>query len=87
MAQTSTPAGREALHALVEALPDDTLDEASRYLRGLATDDPVLKAALLAPAEDEPISAQEEALVAEARATRARGEGVADEDLDRALGW
>ena len=81
----STPTTREALRALVERLPDDVLAAAGRYLAGLTTDDPVLRAALLAPIEDEPISDEEEALVEESRASLARGEGVADEDLEPVL--
>lgn len=83
----STPATREALHALIDKLPESTLVEAGRYLTGLTVDDPVLRAALLAPPEDEEISQEEEALVAEARPSVDHGEGVPDDELDQALGW
>jgi hypothetical protein len=50
--------------------------EAERYLKGLTTDDPVLRAFLLAPLDDEPESEEERLAVEEARAELARGEGI-----------
>jgi hypothetical protein len=40
-----------------------------------------------APIDDEPLTQDEEEAIARTPAELARGEGVADEDLDRALGW
>ena len=45
---------REALHRLIDALPEATLDDAARYLEALSTDDPVLRSILLAPEDEEP---------------------------------
>jgi hypothetical protein len=48
---------RGLLHAVNDALPDDALDAVSRYLAAHC-DDPVLRALLLAPPEDEALSPQ-----------------------------
>lgn len=85
-----TTATRADLHALVDALPDPELAEAKRLLTGLSTtDDPVLRAALLAPLEDEELSPEEEAILADARARRARGDVhyTSNDDLRREIGW
>lgn len=73
-------ATRETLHRLVDELPESAWNEAERYLRGLQTDDPVLRALLTAPQDDEPESEKERALVQEARDEVARGELI--DDLD-----
>ena len=69
---------KDALHQLVDTLPDAVLGEAERYLRALQTEDPLLRAALLAPYDDEPESEEERAGVLQARAEVARGELVDD---------
>jgi hypothetical protein len=66
----------EQLHALVDQLPQGMWDEAARYLTGLNTEDPVLRAFLLAPLDDEPLTDEEIALVEEGEAEIARGEGI-----------
>ena len=89
MATETTPTTRAELYALVDALPDTELSEAKRYLTGLGiTDDPVLRAALLAPLEDEELSEEEEAALARAWERREHGEAryVSDEELARELG-
>jgi hypothetical protein len=67
---------RDTLHRLVDSLPDSALSEAERYLLALETTDPVLRAALLAPYDDEPETDEERAGVLEARTEAARGELV-----------
>lgn len=84
-----TTVTRADLHALVDALPDPELAEAKRLLTGLSTtDDPVLRAALLAPLEDEELSPEEEVALARAWERRERGEAhyVSNEELARELG-
>ena len=76
------------LHQLVDELPECLWPEAERYLRGLTTDDPVLRALLLAPPEDEELDPEEVQALEAARVKRARGEAVyvTDEDVARELG-
>jgi hypothetical protein len=71
------------LHQLVDALPDNELDEAERLLAALMTDDPVLRAVRLAPLDEEDETEDERAAVQEARAERDRGELVDDADFVR----
>ncbi len=77
---------KEALHELIESLPEAVLPEAARRLEELR-DDPVLLALLTAPEDDEPETDEERAAVEEARQARAEGRVIADADLDRELGW
>ncbi len=44
---------KEALYRLINELPDTVLPEAERYLAALR-DDPVLRALVTAPVDDEP---------------------------------
>jgi hypothetical protein len=67
---------RATLHALVDALPDRDLAEARRVLRALGEEDSVLRAAALAPIDDEPFTDDEREAVAEAEAGYRRGEWV-----------
>ena len=83
-----TPAAsRQDLHALVDALPGNELDEALRLLSALREADPALRAALLAPIDDEPFTDEERAAVEAAEAAYRRGEWVSDEDVRREFGW
>jgi len=75
---------KEALHRLIDELPDD---EAERLLRALQTMDPVLRAIELAPEDDEPLTDEERASIRAARAAVARGEVISHEALLRELGW
>ena len=86
---TDTSTGiRAELHALIDALPDDELAEAKHYLTGLALhDDPALRTALLAPMDDEPLTAEDIAAIEEAKARVERGEWVSHDDVRRELGW
>src|SRR6266849_1582512 len=80
---------RQTLYRLVDELPEHLWPEAERYLTGLGTADPVLRALLLAPLEDEKLSPEEQAALAEARARRGSGEChyTASEELRREIGW
>ena len=77
---------REALHALVDAVPRDRLAEAKAAMQALA--DPVLLALLTAPPEDEELAPDELAALEQAEADRAAGTVtyVTDDDLARRLG-
>ena len=87
LTRDALPATRPELHALVDMLPDTELAEAKRYLTGLNTlDNPALRAALLAPIDDEPLTKEELAAVEEAKREMARGEYVTMDDVKRELG-
>lgn len=77
---------KEALHRLVDALPEDDLDRAGRALEALVQDDPVGLSLALAPSDDEAETDDERAAVAEAKAELARGEGRPAEESFRRLG-
>ncbi|SRR5712692_10417917 len=66
---------RDALHDLVNALPEDLLPEAERRLAALR-DDPLLRFFFAAPEDPEPLTAEELALVEEGEAEIARGETI-----------
>ena len=73
---------KDELHQLVDALDEDAAREALAYLQTLR-----LPAFLRdAPLDDEPVTEEEPAAVAEAEAAIARGEVVTGEDLERELG-
>ena len=78
-------ATREQIHALIDALPDSELDVLDRFIK--ARSNPVLRALMDAPDDDEPLTEDDLAAIAQARADRARGDIVRDKDLDRELGW
>ena len=76
---------RDALHHLVDTLPDTALDDAARYLEALGTDDPVLRAILLAPEDDEPETEEEREATAAAAADAAAGRVVSHAEARRRL--
>ena len=80
---------KEALHRLVEELPDDELGAAERALAALRdrTADPVRRNVLAAPDDDEDETPEERVAVDEARGQAARGEVVSNEELRREIGW
>jgi len=65
---------RERLHEMLDALPDDRLNEAETAIAALT--DPVLAVFLNAPDDDEPTTAEDLAAIAEGNAAAARGEAV-----------
>ena len=74
---------REALHRLIDELPDD---EAEWLLEALQTADPVARSLALAPIDDEELSPQDEGALQEGRDAIARGETLTTEQLRRELG-
>jgi hypothetical protein len=78
---------RDTLYRLIDELPESELAAAERFLRYLrATTDPVLRALLEAPLDDEPETEEERQAVHEAREELARGEVRTLEEVRRELG-
>jgi hypothetical protein len=78
---------RDSLHRLIDELPESELAAAERFLHYLrATTDPVLRALLEAPPDDEPETEEERQAVQEAREELARGEVRTLEEVRRELG-
>jgi len=63
---------RDELYTLLDAIPEDRLPAIRETLEQLA--DPVTLALLAAPEDDEPLTDEDLAALAEARAERERGE-------------
>jgi len=75
-------ATREDLHKLIEDLPEDEIQAATRYLQYLRDRyDPVLAALLDAPEDDEPETADERQAVAEAQEDLAAGRMVTSDQI------
>lgn len=70
---------REKLHRIVDKLPEEELEAALKAIEERA-DDPMVRRLEDAPAEDEEISAEEEAAVQEARDELAAGAPLASHD-------
>jgi hypothetical protein len=78
---------RDTLYRLIDELPESELATAERFLNYLrATADPVLRALLEAPPDDEPETHEERQAVQEAREELARGEVRTLEEVRRELG-
>lgn len=74
---------RATLHLLIDSLPQEDLTTAGRLLAGLAvTADPLERALLLAPPDDEPDTDDEDRGLTEARRELARGKGISTEELE-----
>jgi hypothetical protein len=77
---------RDSLHRLIDELPESELTTAECFLHYLrATADPVLKALLEAPIDDEPETEEEHRLVHEAREELTLGEVRTLEKVRREL--
>lgn len=73
---------RKRIHQLVDRLPEEDLPAARRVLEGLqALGDPLLRALLEAPEEDEPISEEERAALREAEEDVRRGDILTHEEM------
>ena len=73
-------ATKEDLHKLVSELPDSELDAAKLYLEYLRNpNDPVLRALVEAPEDDEPLSKDEEQALNEAEEDLEKGRVVSSE--------
>lgn len=80
-------APREALHRLIDELPEEDLSTASRVLGALqATSDPLLRALASAPADDEPDRDDADGGLTEAREQAATRRVLSNEELRRTLG-
>jgi hypothetical protein len=79
---------KNELHRLVEALPDSDTLAAKRLLEYVLskTGDPVLKAFLSAPEDDEPLDEEDLAHLEEAERDLSEGGVVAWEDVKKELG-
>jgi hypothetical protein len=78
---------KASLHQLIDTLPDTELEAAERYLlflREMA--DPVRRALLTAPWDDEPETKEERKAVQEARDEVARGEVYPLDEVKREFG-
>lgn len=84
-----TAGTKERLHRLVDDLADEELPAAEQYLEQLRAgrEDPVLRALLTAPLDDEPETSEERAAVSEAKQDLALGRVVSNEELRREFGW
>ena len=76
---------RAELHALLDEIPDQGLEDIARYLAALkeAGGDPYRAHLLLAPEDDEPTTPEEDAVAAEAWQEYLRGEYFTAEEMKR----
>ena len=78
---------KERLYRLVDQIPEGEVHTAERFLEYLMTaDDPVLRALINAPEDDEPASPEEEEAVREALEDVAAGRMHSIEKVKRELG-
>ncbi|MDO8531298.1 MAG: hypothetical protein Q7T26_03885 [Dehalococcoidia bacterium] len=79
---------KEEIHRLIDVLPEKELPTVRRFVQyvRLLHEDPVFRALLEAPLDDEPETPKEAAAVRAARRALKRGDVVADADLARELG-
>jgi len=75
---------REQARELLDAVPDDRLSEAAAALEPLA--DPMLVVLLNAPEDDEPLTDEDRAAIAEGKADIARGDVVSADEMKRRFG-
>jgi hypothetical protein len=76
---------RARLHALVDALPEGEIDDVEQLLATFTSADPALRAALIAPIDDEPVTPADAAAIDRAKREIVNGEYVSDDDLDDIL--
>lgn len=75
---------RQALHTLVDELPEPELPAAKRFLEYLRqAADPLRLALESAPVDDEPLTEEDLAAIGEGFADRAEGETVSHEEVKR----
>lgn len=75
---------RDQLHQIIDLLPDDAISRASAAIEDIV--DPVTRALLMAPMDDEPYTEEERAAVAEADAELARGEYLTHDEVKQRHG-
>lgn len=75
---------RDQVHSLVDALPDEEFAAAAAAVEKVI--DPVTRALLLAPADDEPFTNDDRAAIERSRAAYDRGEYISHDELKRRRG-
>ena len=75
---------KEALHRLIDELPENTLPGVERYLSSVR-DDSMMRALLAAPLDDEPTTAEEDASAREALERYRRGDFLTAEEAKARL--
>ena len=79
--------GRDALHKLVDALPERDVPAVSRILEALnLTADPVARSLAMAPLDDEPDSDDLDGGLTEARRDAEEGRLLSHDEIKRELG-
>ena len=81
----TTETTRAALHAALDAVPDGELWRVEYFFEYLRTGDTMLRTLCLAPYDDEPVTPEEEAAVAEAWEDVKAGRVVSHEEARRRL--
>lgn len=78
---------KERLHRLVDRVPEGEFHTAERFLEYLAnSDDPVLRALMSAPEDDEPLTEADREALEEGRRALEAGDVVSHEELRKAIG-
>lgn len=77
--------GKERLHQLVEELPEGETSAAERYLEFLRERAALPRSLAEAPFDEEPVTAEDLAAIAESRAQLAAGQGVSHTEARRLL--
>jgi hypothetical protein len=77
---------RANAHRLLDSLPDQDMEAVERFLSELTTLDPLERVLLLAPADDEPETEEERALVEEGLRDICEGRIRSHQDVKRSLG-
>lgn len=78
---------KERLYRLIDRIPDGEVHTAERFLEYLTTsDDPVMRALMNAPEDDEPVTPEEEEAVREALEDVEAGRMHSLEEVKRELG-
>jgi hypothetical protein len=75
---------RQQAHALLDMLPADKLNAVRSLLEVMV--EPLARSLALAPSEDEEITPETAAALDRSRASLARGEGIAHEEVRREFG-
>ncbi len=77
---------RERLHSLIDTLPEGEVHVALRFVEFLGTEEPAALWSLQdAPMDDEPLTANDEAALAEAEIDLAQGKVVSHDEARRLL--
>jgi hypothetical protein len=78
---------KERLYRLVDGLPDGAVDTAEYFLESLSTsDDPVVRALMNAPIDDEPVTQEEEEAVRESWEDHKAGRVQSLDEIEKELG-